>query len=281
MAVTTSQQISRYYEQFQTADVTFTKEVIRALMLNTKQVFLKATGYQWPCIIYSSSMVGAKIIANLQTSLKEAFNKSKGLVSLRFSFHQRDRVDSLAFFVSAKIVGIAPYGDSAQGLHYLSLQYTQRPPDDLIERLGQVLEASIAAKRRREERIIMSPDVAKRLGLASKSAVVVVDHVPRKVLLRDISFGGAKVIMHGVPQFLVNKAALVQIDFEDPTETVGITGTIIRFEPVEGRPDIAAFAIRFSETGVPMAYKMRLSEYLRTVKQPAVRVASQDDSGAA
>ena len=110
MAVTTSQQISHYYNQFQNTDVTFTKEVIRALMLNTKQVFVKALGYQWPCIIYSSSMRSAKIITTMTQALKETLQKSKNTVSLRFSFIQREKTDPLAFFVSAKIAGISPYG---------------------------------------------------------------------------------------------------------------------------------------------------------------------------
>jgi len=274
MAVTTSQQISRYYEQFQTTDVTFTKEIIRALLLNTKQVFLKSLGYQWPCIIYSSSMTGAKIITTMQQSLKETLQKSKNAVSLRYSFIQREKTDPLAFFVSAKISGISPYGDPQKGLSFLNLTFTQRPPDDLIERLGNILEANIASQRRSEERIIITPDSAKKIGLASKGAHVMVDNVPRKGLVRDISFSGAKVIMPGVPQFLTNKKALVTLEFEDPSETLPLTGTIVRFETVEGRSDIAAFAIRYDEDSVPMAYKMRLSNYLRPIKKPLNPVPS-------
>ncbi|MFP4152594.1 MAG: PilZN3 domain-containing protein [Alkalispirochaeta sp.] len=268
MAVTTSQQISRYYEQFQTTDVTFTKEIIRALMLNTKQVFLKSLGYQWPCIIYSSSMTGAKIITTMQQSLKETLQKSKNTVSLRYSFIQREKTDPLAFFVSAKISGISPYGDPQKGLNFLNLTFTQRPPDDLIERLGNILEANIASQKRSEERIIITPDSAKKIGLASKGAQVVVDNIPRKGLIRDISFSGAKVIMPGIPQFLKGKKALLTLEFEDPSELLPVTGTIVRFETVEGRSDIAAFAICYDEDSVPMAYKMRLSNYLRPIKKP-------------
>jgi len=266
MAVTTSQQISRYYEQFQTTEVTFTREIIRALLLNTKQVFIKSLGYQWPCIIYSSSMTGAKVITTMQPSLKETLQKSKNAVSLRFSFVQREKSDPLAFFVSAKIAGISAYGDPKKGLSFFNLVFTQRPPDDLIERLGNILDANIAAKRRSDERIIVSPDIAKKIGLVSNGANVVVDNVPRKALIRDISFSGTKIIMPGVAKFLVNKTAQISIDFDDPQETLRLAGTIVRFESVEGRSDIAAFAVRFDESAVPMAYKMRLSNYLRPIK---------------
>lgn len=274
MAVTTSQQIAKYYEQFQNTDVTFTKEIIRALLLNTKQVFIKSLGYQWPCIIYSTSMRSAKVITTMTPALKETLQKSKNTISLRFSFIQREKTDPLAFFVSAKINGVSPYGDPASGLSFLNVVFTQRPPDDLIERLGNILEAGVASQRRREERIIVTPDSTKKLRLASKGAQVVVDNVPRKALLRDLSFGGAKVIMPGVPQFLVNKPTVIHFSFEDPEETVSVIGKIVRFEPVEGRSDIAAFAIHFEEKDTPMVYKMRISEYLRPIKSPPAKKAA-------
>lgn len=268
MAVTTSQQISRYYQQFHTIDLTFTKEITRVINLNPRQIFLKCLGYQWPCIIYSSSMVGAKIITNLQKSLQEALVKSKSVTSLRYSFIQRDKPDPIAFFVSSKVAGLSPYGDPQKELTFLTLQYTQRPPDDLIEAIGHVLEANVAAARRSDERIVISPEVSKRLGLTSKGALVVINNVPRSGLLRDISFGGLKLILQGVPQMLLQKELAVRLDFEEPRETVKISGRIVRFEPVQGRSDMAAFAVQFQQDAVPVAYKMRLSEYLRSHRRP-------------
>lgn len=266
MAVTTSQQITRYYTQFEAMEVTFTREVVRALMLDSKHVFIKCLGFQWPCIIYSSSMVGAKIITNMNKPLKDALQKSKNVISVRFSFVLRDKPDPLAFFVAARIAGMSPYGDPEKGLNFLNVVYTQRPPDDLIERLGSILEASAAFQKRRDERIIMSPDTAKRLGFLLESTRILVDKVPRKAIIRDISFGGAKVIMHGIPQFLLNKPTEIRLECDDPREVIVLTGTIVRFEPVADRTDIAAFAIQYADAGIPMPYKMRLNEHLRRVK---------------
>lgn len=268
MAVTTSQQISRYYNQFQNAEVTFTKEVIKATMLYPKQVYLKCLGYQWPCILYSSSMSGAKVLASVRSSLKDALQQSKNVVSLRFSFLQQDKADPLTFFVAARVVGQTPYGSANPELSFVQLQFTQRPPDDLIEILGSLLEAGINAQRRREERIIMNPDSVKKLGLVPKGTQLLVANVPRKCILRDLSFSGAKVIIHGVAQFLLNKPALLHVEFDDPSETIEIVGKIIRFEPVQGRTDIAAFALLFHEGNTPIAYKMRINAYLRQFKPP-------------
>lgn len=268
MAVTTSQQMSRYYTQFQGVEVTFTKEVIRATLLNPKQVYLKCLGYQWPCILYSSSMTGAKVLASVRASLKDALKQAKNAVSLRFSFILPDKPDPLAFFVSARIVGMSPYGAENPDLSFLQLQFAQRPPDDLIEILGGLLEANINAQRRGEERIIMSPDTIKKLSLDFKGTQLLVSNVPRKCILRDLSFSGAKIIIHGIPQFLMQKPALLHVEFEDPAEVFDVPGTIIRFEPVAGRTEIAAFALLFDTASVPIGYKMRINSYIRQFKAP-------------
>jgi Tfp pilus assembly protein PilZ len=280
MSVSTSQQIARYFNEFSTNEVTFTKDVIRATMLHPKQVFLKILGYQFPCIVYSASLVGAKIIVNFHEGLKEVLKKSNNACSLRFSFLQRDKPDPLSFFVSGKITGVTPYGEQKPDLHFLNIQYTQRPPDDLIEIIGGLLEANVNAKRRKEERIVITNDSLRKLGIGGKGAVVVVDGIPRKCILRDLSFSGAKVIILGVAKFLVNKAAFLKLDLLDPAETVQIPGKILRFEEVEGRSDIAAYAMKFEDEQVPMEYKMRLNNYIRGMrKSPISKGGGSQEAG--
>ena len=91
MALLTSQQIARYYELFSTINVTFTKDVINGLGLIPKQIYLKCLGGQWPSIIYSTSMVGAKIVASVSTELFEKIRDANNLVSLRFCFQGENK----------------------------------------------------------------------------------------------------------------------------------------------------------------------------------------------
>lgn len=266
MPLSTSQQITRYYEEFGNVDVTFTKEVIRATMLYPKQVYLKCLGFQWPCVIYSSSMNGAKIIVHVKPALKEAIQKSNNLVSLRFSFLQRDKIDPLSFFVSAKIAGATPYNEKNPELSIMTLTYTQRPADDLIEILGLLLEATTNSKKRKEERITLTAASMRQMGIRAKGTTVYIGGVPRKCIVRDVSFSGAKVIIPGVAPFLVNKDAVLRIVLEEPDDVLDIRGKVIRFEAVEGRKDIAAFAISFDEDSVPMKYKMRINNFLKQSK---------------
>ncbi|TVQ25935.1 MAG: PilZ domain-containing protein [Spirochaetaceae bacterium] len=275
MSIITSQQISAYYDQYAASEITFTKDIIKATLLYPKQVCLKCMGYQWPCIIYSSSMNSAKIIVNMKDSLKAMIKKANNVVSLRFSFIQRDKADPITFLVSAKIVSYTPYSRENQSLVFLTLQYTQRPADGLIEILGQVLEAHANSKNRRDERITLTEASEKILGFGARNAQISIQGVPRKCILRDVSFGGAKVIIMGVAKFILNKDAVLRISIPDPPENIDIPGTVIRFEAVEGRSDIAAFAIQFNQDLVPAKYKMRVNSYIRAAQSPKARAKAQ------
>ncbi len=269
MSITTSQQITKYYDLFRSFDVTFSKEVIRATGLLPQHVHLKCMGEQWPCVLYTTSLQGAKIISSVKPALFDKIRKANNLISLRFSFRDPGKNDPVTFFVAAKVMGFAPYNRGAGDLQAMTLQYTQRPPDPLIEILGRLLEANVNSSRRREDRILITRDSVRRLGLLTKDTVLTIQGVPRKCILRDISFTGVKVIIVGIAKFLVSKPCTVRIEIEDPRSTFDIRGSIVRSEPVEGRKDLAAVAIEFEPAAVPMTFKMHLNDYLSQYKKLA------------
>jgi len=105
MSITTSQQIGKWYDLYKAIDVTFTREIIKSTGLDPRGVCLKCVGEQWPCVVYSSSFSGAKVIASTKQSLPERFAKANNLLSLRFSFKFSDMPDPVSFFISAKVLG--------------------------------------------------------------------------------------------------------------------------------------------------------------------------------
>jgi hypothetical protein len=266
MSIITSQQLSNLYSIYKTTDVTFTKEVIFAISLVPNQVFLRCLGNQWPCVIYSTSLSGAKVIVNIKSNIYKIIREANNTASLRFCFQKADKEDPIAFFVTAKVAGFTPYNDQQPDLNFLTLNFTQRPPDDLIEVLGLLLDANANAKQRKEERIIITPETSRKIGLKKKEAVVFIDKVPRKCIIRDLSFSGAKVLLMGIGKFLVQKKATIRIEMEDPDEIVTIAGEVLRFEEVEGRKDMGTFAIKFIEESVSMKYKIRINDYLKHIK---------------
>jgi hypothetical protein len=265
MGVLTSQKITVYYERFKGIEVTFTREIIQVTGLLAQQVHLKCIGDFWPCVIYSSSFQGAKIVANVKSGLIEKLHQANNSVSLRYCFKNADSNNPVIFFVAARSVGYAPYGGS-NDVAMFTLQFTQRPPDDLIEIMGRLLDANVNSAKRREERILITSDSQRKLNILSKESAIFIQKVPRRCILRDISFSGAKLIMMGVAKFLVNREAALRIDFQDPRESFLLTGKLLRSENVEGRKELVALAMQFDESAVPMGYKMRINDFLSSIR---------------
>jgi len=262
MSIATSQQLTKYYDTFRAISVTYTKEVVRSTGLQPQSVFIKCLGEQWPCVIYSSSFDEAKVLAPNKPALMERIAKANNLVSVRLAFKISDASDPVMFFVSGKVNGFSPYAQSNGSLQFISLQFTQRPPDDFVEIMGRMLEANVASARRSDDRILLTPDAIRKIGLARKESTVLIDGVPRRCILRDLSFSGAKLIIVGLAKFLVGKPCSLRLDLEDPRETVAIAGKVVRYEDVEGRKDLTAIAVHFDEGTIPMSYKMQLNDFL-------------------
>jgi hypothetical protein len=144
----------------------------------------------------------------------------------------------------------------------------------LIEIIGRVLDANVNSAKRKDERILITAEVIRKMSLLAKETAVFIQGVPRRCILRDLSFSGAKLIMMGVAKFLVNREAALRIDFDDPRESFLLRGSFIRAEDVEGRKELIALAVQFTDTIVPMGYKMRINDYLgqtRTELRPVVQ----------
>ncbi|MGP1587887.1 MAG: PilZN3 domain-containing protein [Treponemataceae bacterium] len=268
MGVTTSKQLTDYYEMYRETEVTFTKEIIRSIHLDPRQVYIRCLGSQWPCIINSSSMINAKII--LGTKSGGAYSaiqeiKDKSTVSVRYCFVQPG-MQPISFFISARVTDIQSYMNSNE-LAIITLTFTQRPPDDLIEMLGTLLEANVNAVRRKEERIILGEETRQKVGLLRLETIVQVQGVPRNCILRDISFSGSQVVLKGLAAFIKDKDCIVRFDFEDPREILNVPGKIVRTENVGDRKDIVSASIKYHENAVPMSYKMHINNYLTNLRK--------------
>ncbi len=269
MAYTTSQQLNKYYSMYKDINITFTNEVITALNFDPKQAFVRYAGEQWPCLINSASMKSAKIICGKGTKLVEQLQSGASTINIRFTFFASEGNDKLSFFVSTKLEGISDYDVNGHSFIMVTLSYTQRAPDDLIDKLGSLIEANLASQKRRSERIVLTQENRRRINLEKTETVVFIDGIPRRCILRDISFSGVKILLAGVANFLINKNVTVRFSFEDPRSVFGIKGTTVRYERVEGRKDLVAVAIAFDESTIPMIFKMYLNRYFSVVRKPA------------
>ncbi|MCR5171366.1 MAG: PilZ domain-containing protein [Treponema sp.] len=274
MGIVTSQQITKYYDQYRDTEITFTKDIIRAIGLDPRQIYVKCNNGQWPCIINSTSFQHAKIIVGTKGGAFQSLsNKDTTGINIRFCFFETEN-QLMSFFVAGRVTSIVPYMNS-KDLAIVTLTFTQRPPDDLIEVIGRLLEANSNAIRRREERIILNEDSKRKLGLVKEEAIIMVQGVPRHCIVRDLSFSGAKIILLGLSQFLTNKPATLRLEFEDPDEVLQLNGAIVAAELIEGRKDIVAASMSFSEKMVPLSYKLHVNNYLTAVRKTQLSASDQ------
>jgi hypothetical protein len=72
--------------------------------------------------------------------------------------------------------------------------------------------------------------------------------------------------MMGVAKFLVDKDISLRLDFDDPRESFLIKGKFIRADSVEGKQEMLALAMQFDDNQVPMGYRIRINEFINTVR---------------
>jgi hypothetical protein len=263
MAIVTNQVIRDLYSKYRSIEVTFNKEVSKATGLQPKKVGLKFREGPRPCVLYATSMESSKVLVSLPEAILKNIHENETNVSLKFSFMKDEtpKPRELNFFVQGRIGGFQRYSATQPALYSCTVNFSTQPPDDLIEILGFLLEANVNATKRQEDRILITVESMKKLDLGSKSCVISVDGIPRKGILRDLSFSGAKVIIAGNARFLMNKDAQIRI-LTGKGEYITINSKIIRFEEVQGRRDLAAIALHFSLDALPLAYKVIINNFL-------------------
>ncbi|MDR1410821.1 MAG: pilus assembly protein PilZ [Spirochaetaceae bacterium] len=279
MAVITSQKIATYYERYKAIEVTYTKDIIHVTGMVPQQIHLKCAGDFWPCVVYSSSFEGAKVVANIKSGLLNKLQAANNSASLRFCFTNPETNQPVTFFVAVRVSASSPYKDS-KDMALFALQFTQRPPDDLIQIMGRLLDANVNSVKRKNERIALTNETIRRLKILPKDISAYVQGVPRPCILREISFVGAKLVIMGVAKFLIEKESALRIDFEDPRESFLIKGKLSAADPVEGRQDLLAVDIAFTEQIIPLGYKIRLNDYLSQVWADSRSADKQNTQGA-
>ncbi len=267
MSVVTSQQLNQYYDLYHSIEVTFNKDVTQILGFLQDKVALKILGTQWHCLIYSTSLESARIILNLKADQIERLRGGSNMVALRYGFKVADNNEPVTFFINGKIKGYNRYNNANNNdLYFMHVEFTQRPSDDLVEILGRFLDANVNSQKRRDVRVSVSESTIKKVGFVSCNAIVAVDQVDRKCLVRDMSFGGVMVLIPGVAKFVLGRTAVLRLVLEDTNQAVTIPGKFVRVEPVQGRRDITLAALQFDEATVPQIYKMKINEAIRLIK---------------
>lgn len=269
MGIENSNKISRYYDYFRDKEVVFTKANLNFLRMDPRQIYIKCNGGQWPCIINSTSLQMAKVIVGTSSGAYVEINKKKETpVSLRFCFIDEDGAP-IFFFVTCSVGEIKQYQGSNE-LAVVTLNFTQRPPDDLIVRVGEFVEVNENFNIRKEERIGINKNSMRELGILKEESVIFIANVPRRCILKDVSFGGARVMLLGIPKFLQDKIVQLRLLFSDTNEQVALNGTVVNAVFMEGRKDISIVNIQFNTNEIPMSYKFHINRYITSYQKKII-----------
>ena len=255
-----SQHLARLYGAYADDEVTFNSQVINASGLLPADIHLKIAETHVPAVLYACSMKRARVIAELTDDSIAQLARTDNLLTIRLAFRPKDQPAPVTFFIGSRVESRSEHNPQKPQVQFLTLEFTQKPADALIGILGALFELNSNAVRRRDERIIITPESMKKIGLESKESCVAIEGAPRRCIVRDLSFGGAKILVTGMAQPRPEKKVLLKLNRCEMKDDTVLDGSIVRVEDVEGRNDVVALSIQFTSEP-PISYKQRINGY--------------------
>ena len=259
MSITTLYQISNYYEAYRDEEITLNSYNIKALRFVPKHILLKCKDSISPCRINSTSMERASVLLTSDNDIIHVIEETM-LVSLKYCFLDDD-TNPIVFFVNAQVENIAPY-NSSSNFKILNLKFTKRPSDDLILRLGVFIEINKNFEKYKYENIHLSVTAMRELNMEQTESYASIQGVPRKCIIKSISFGGASIVSVGLPKYLIGDKIKLYFSFSDTYEDISISGVIRNAAFIEGRQDICKIDVNYNQDDIPIAYKFHINRYL-------------------
>ena len=248
--------------------------------MDPRQIYLKCNGGQWPCIINSSSLQVAKVIVGTSSGVYQEISKKQNVpISLRYCFFDQNN-EPIQFFVNCTVIEKKSYQGS-NDLAMVTLEFTSRPPDDLILKIGEFLEVNDNFNTRKEERIGINKNSLRLLSIPKEETYIFITGVPRRCILKDLSFGGARIMLVGIPKFLEGKTVDLRLFFSDTGDKVSLVGVVKNADFLPGRQDICIAHIEFIADEIPMAYKFHINTYITSYQKQLIQNQLKNEEAAA
>lgn len=252
--------LQNLYQEYLDTELTYSKEVAAGLGVLPADTSLKWQGELLPCVVHSASFRSAKVLARLDESRWKELQLGSKLVTLTLTFLQAKTGKKELFQFNGTLQILQQHGaGEGERSMLLGVVFSHRPPEGFLQAHGSYLNLKKEANQRREDRIPLNEETRELLGLATLNTTVVVDHIERKCLLRELSYSGARVILTGVAPFLLDKPFTLSVPLASKA-AMDIPGKIVRAEAVEGHKGLAVIALGYHQDRVPV-------EYLRTLQK--------------
>lgn len=258
--------IQEYYEKYQAKEIFFNKSIRQETGLDTSKVMLKMYGTMLPCVLYSCSMSFAKIVMNLDDETYDMIQNAKNALTLHFSFSPDQGNRDIQFFVGCNPAALKSFkvSNGRDTSYIITLDFYQKPPDDLIEILGTVLESIENFEKRKELRIKLDKKVAEEVGFISQKALIEIDSINRPCIITDISASGCgAILMLLKPDLIVNKPVRITFHLQDlKIPNLELNGVVKRYEQVESNKLLYLIGILYDLDAIPYKYKNIINDYI-------------------
>lgn len=242
-------------------EVTFNTQVILACGLVTSALQLTVGELALPSVLYACSMKGARVIAEVGADFPETLELHDNRALLHLGFRPKDELSDFTFLVASRVESLAVFSTRKPQVQFLTLFFRQKPPDMLIAILGSLLETNANAVGRRQQRIVLTPESMKKIGMASKESCVAFGGASRRCIVQDLSLGGAKVLVTAAGNGNGDTRIALKLARCEVKDDILLNGSIVRVEDVDGRSDMVALSIRYSSEP-PASYKEKITSYL-------------------
>lgn len=256
-----------FYTKYKDYDVTFNQEMIDSLGMVTDQISFKCGEIKVPCIVYSSTMMGARLIAKLEKNFFDLLREHRNTIVLRYTFKTSGTAREISFIVHSKLKFSNAYDRDKPDFYYLFIDYINGAPNTLIDILGNHIETKISSQKRTEERIILYSDQEDKAALKIMENYLFIAGKGVKCILTEISIFSAKVLAKcsecsvepGTVAMLIMKA--------EGLDGVGeMMGNIERVEPINKEEGFYSVIISFDQERIPPSYKMWIADCIEMIK---------------
>lgn len=255
------------YDEYSHHDVTFNPKVIKSLGLVVDRILLKCGDVKLPCIIFSSSLVGSRILIKLSEEHHNYIKRKKGAVSLSFTFKDQIQKKEISFFVHSKVVSLSIYNESNPELYYCIIEFTNKAPDDLFNILGRYIFKQENRHKRAEERYIIHNNHKSSVCKNLHETIFFNSGKGKRCILTEISIFSAKLILVGHETEWIKGSSVMLIIKCREMEGIGeMLGHVERVELVSQEQSLYSVIIVFNQEFIPPTYKMWVSEFMEMVK---------------
>ncbi len=260
MAVS-SKKIREYRNKYRDKEIKLSAEI--NTFLNIRSVVnITIDSYSTFGIIYSISMDSIKIIFD-ENDILSVLAKNKNFCSIRIN-KDLDFKDSSDFFpdFTGNLLSIFTYSYQNKEYKLLKFEFSTCIPEEILFKVGKLFELKFGQNQRIHERIIVDKNSIRRLKIDFDKVFINFNGSKHKCLVKDLSYGGALVIIYFNGILDEDMVADLIFSFEFIDKEIFIKGkakSISVIQTPHGK--VFALGISFDESNIPLEYNMIIHNY--------------------